>query len=66
MDEIAEMGFEEALRELDLVVERIEGEELTLEESLALYERGQVLLAHCQRQLAAAELKLQQLAVEEL
>ena len=65
MSEMAEPTFETALRELDLVVERLEGENLSLEEAMALFERGQALLARCQDQLAAAELKVHQLMVED-
>jgi len=60
-----EMGFEAALKELETVVARLEQEELPLEESIALFERGQVLLTRCQDQLAAAELQVQQLTVED-
>ncbi len=60
-----EMGFEAALKELETVVARLEQEELPLEESIALFERGQALLAGCQDQLAAAELQVQQLTVED-
>ncbi len=59
-----ELSFEDALRELEVVVARLE-EELPLEEALALFERGQALLKRCQEQLAAAELKVQQLTVED-
>ena len=59
-----ELGFEAALEELETVVKRLEGEELPLEEAITLFERGQALLEHCQGQLAAAELKVEQLTVE--
>jgi len=64
MNEIAELGFEVALRELETVVGRLEEEELPLSEAITLFERGQALLAHCQDQLSAAELKVEILAVE--
>lgn len=57
-----ELGFEAALKELERVVERLEEEELSLEEAIALFESGQKLLARCQKQLAGAELKVQQLS----
>jgi exodeoxyribonuclease VII small subunit len=65
MEQLAEMGFEQALHELEVVVERLEDAELPLEEAIALFERGQALLAHCQEQLDAAELKVRQLTVED-
>ena len=54
--------FEEAFEELAALVEQLEGGELALEASLALFERGQALAAHCGRLLEQAELKLRQLA----
>jgi exodeoxyribonuclease VII small subunit len=65
MEQLAEMGFEQALEELEAVVGRLEDAELPLEEAIALFERGQALLAHCQGQLDAAELKVRQLTVED-
>jgi len=61
MTEISELSFEAAFAELEETVRRLETGELTLEESLALLERGQALAVHCQRQLDAAELKVQEL-----
>ena len=52
------VSFENALEELENVVEQLEGGELTLEESLALYERGIALGDHCQKSLDAAEQKV--------
>jgi exodeoxyribonuclease VII small subunit len=62
--EIESLTFELALRELEQTVARLEGEELTLEESLALYERGQLLAAHCQHQLEQAALRVEQLTAD--
>ncbi len=44
--------FEEALEELETLVERMEGGALSLEESLAAYKRGAELVAHCRKALA--------------
>jgi exodeoxyribonuclease VII small subunit len=62
--EIESLSFELALRELEQIVARLEGEELTLEESLALYERGQLLAARCQHQLEQAGLRVEQLTAD--
>ena len=56
------LSFEEALRELDKIVRRLEGAELSLDESIALFERGQALAARCSSLLDAAELKVKQIA----
>ncbi len=56
-----DMKYEEAYTELESVVEQLEAGTLPLEESLALFERGQELSKHCGVLLEQAELKLQQL-----
>ena len=47
--------FESALTELETIVSRMEGGQLTLEQSLAAYKRGAELLKVCQAQLADAQ-----------
>jgi exodeoxyribonuclease VII small subunit len=66
MSEIGEQRFEEALEELERVVARLEGEELSLDEAIALFKKGQVLLVQCQGQLESAELKVQELTLDNL
>jgi exodeoxyribonuclease VII small subunit len=56
------IAFESALDELEAVVQSLESGRLTLEESLAAYERGIGLYRQCQGALQAAELRVQQLA----
>jgi exodeoxyribonuclease VII small subunit len=56
------LNFEDAFREMEDLVRQLEDGELTLDESLALFERGQALAARCQHLLETAELKVQQLA----
>ncbi|MCY4064141.1 MAG: exodeoxyribonuclease VII small subunit [Chloroflexi bacterium] len=58
MDDIAGLSYEEAYDELEALVARMESGELPLEKSVALYERGQKLSAHCQALLEDAELKI--------
>ena len=54
-----EITYEAALAELEQIVQRMEGGQLPLEESIAAYRRGSELLKHCQQRLAAAERKIQ-------
>jgi len=61
MKEIANLSFEEAFGELEATVARLERGDLSLEESIALFERGQALATHCNVQLDTAELKVRQL-----
>jgi exodeoxyribonuclease VII small subunit len=61
MKDVGELSFEAAFTELEETVQKLEAGELTLEESLALFERGQALATHCQKQLDTAELKVEEL-----
>lgn len=56
------LTFEQALRELEDIVGRLEEGQSTLEESLALFERGQELVAICNQALDGAELRLQKVS----
>lgn len=56
------LSFEDAFAELEEIVRQLEDGSLTLDESLALFERGQALSARCQQLLDTADLKVQQLA----
>lgn len=47
--------FESALGELEIIVTRMEGGQLSLEQSLSAYKRGAELLKFCQAQLADAQ-----------
>lgn len=53
--------FEEALKNLERVVELMEADDLPLETLLAKYEEGIKLVKLCQEKLAEAEVKIQQL-----
>lgn len=55
---VEKMSFEEALKELEMVVGQLERGEVALEESIALYERGAALKARCEAKLAEAEEKV--------
>ena len=58
---MAGLNFEAALRELETIVARLEQGEVDLEDSIALYERGQALKAHCEAKLKSAEGRLEKL-----
>jgi exodeoxyribonuclease VII small subunit len=55
------LPFEEALKQLETIVEAMEAGDLPLETMLARYEEGAKLARHCQTKLDEAELKIQQL-----
>ena len=56
---VEKLSFEAALKELEDIVARLEQGEVELDDSIALYERGQALKAHCEAKLKAAEGRLE-------
>ena len=52
-------SFEDALSELETLVEQMEGGEMSLEQSLGAFERGIALTKQCQQALQAAEQKVE-------
>lgn len=65
---VEELTYEEALAELEEIVSTLEGDASRnpLEESIKLFERGQALAARCSALLEAAELKVKQVAGDEI
>ena len=63
---VEEITYEEALAELEEVVSLLEGEQSQLEDAIKLFERGQALAARCSLLLEAAELKVKQVAGEDI
>ena len=61
---VEELSYEEAVAELEGIVESLEDGQSQLEESMKLFERGQALVAHCGALLESAQLKVQKLAGE--
>jgi exodeoxyribonuclease VII small subunit len=60
---VESMSFEAALRELEGIVSRLEQGEVDLEDSIALYERGTALKAHCEKKLKSAESRLEKIVL---
>ena len=58
-------AFDETLGQLEATVAALEGGQLPLDEALALFERGMRLAQTCQQVLDAAELRIQQLVIEQ-
>ncbi len=57
------MTFEKALAELEAIVQKLEQGSVDLEESIALYERGAALKAHCEAKLKAAQERIEKIVV---
>ena len=60
---IEDLSFEGALRELEAIVSRLEQGDVDLEDSIALYERGQALKSHCEKKLKSAEGRLEKIVL---
>lgn len=58
---ISAMSFEDALRALEEIVRKLEGGEVPLDETIALYERGEDLRKHCQARLDAAQARIEKI-----
>jgi exodeoxyribonuclease VII small subunit len=63
---IDELTYEAAFAELEGIVSALESEQRSLEESMALFERGQLLVKRCAGLLDRAELKVKQLSGSDL
>jgi len=65
---VEELTYEEALAELEEIVSALEGDasQNPLEEAIKLFERGQALASRCGVLLEAAELKVKQVAGDEI
>lgn len=53
------LNFEDALKALETIVHKLESGEAPLDESIALYEQGNVLRALCQKRLDAAKARIE-------
>jgi exodeoxyribonuclease VII small subunit len=62
---VSEMTFEEAMAALETVVAQLERGDVALEDSIALYERGAALKAHCADKLKQAEAKVELIRASE-
>ncbi len=62
-DDIAKMSFEAALRELESIVEKLEAGKIGLEDSIAIYERGERLKSHCEKMLKNAEARIERITL---
>jgi exodeoxyribonuclease VII small subunit len=59
--DISQMTFEDALRALEDVVRKLESGEVPLDESIGLYERGELLRKQCQARLDAAQARIEKI-----
>lgn len=61
--DLSELSFEDALKELETIVRKLESGDAPLDQSIELYTRGERLRAQCVKRLADAEAKIQKLTI---
>ena len=59
--DIAALSFEDALKELERIVDHLERGEVPLDKSIEIYERGEALKTHCDTLLKAAEDRIEKI-----
>ncbi|WP_224701569.1 exodeoxyribonuclease VII small subunit [Devosia aquimaris] len=63
MDDVKTLSFEAALQQLEEIVGKLESGRAPLAESIAIYERGEALKAHCESLLKAAEARIEKITL---
>lgn len=61
---IKDLSFEEALEELETIVEKLEAGDAPLEQSITIYQRGAQLKSHCEAKLKNAQLKVEKIVLD--
>ena len=61
---VNDMSFETALAELERIVDQLEGGNVPLEQSIAIYERGEALKKHCEALLKKAEARIEKITLK--
>jgi len=62
-DDVATLPFERALMELEEIVDRLEKGSVDLEDSIAIYARGEALKKHCENLLKNAEQRIEKITL---
>lgn len=60
---IASLPFEEAMRQLEAIVAELERGDVSLENSIGLYEKGEALKKRCETLLREAEMRIEKIAL---
>ena len=63
-DDIATLPFEQALAQLEAIVDQLEKGAVPLEESIAIYERGEALKRRCEELLRQAEARVDKITTD--
>jgi exodeoxyribonuclease VII small subunit len=62
--DVGQLSFERAIEELESIVKRLEDGKVPLEESVAIYERGEALKRRCEDLLRQAEARVQKITLD--
>jgi len=62
--DVKRLPFERAIEELETIVKRLEEGKVPLEESVAIYERGEILKKRCEELLRQAEARVEKITVD--
>ena len=62
--DVGQLSFERAIEELESIVRRLEDGKVPLEESVAIYERGEALKRRCEDLLRQAEARVQKITLD--
>ena len=65
LPEIKKLSFEEAMKELEEIVKRLEDGRGNLEEAIDMYERGIGLKQHCEKRLREAQMRIEKIMLTE-
>ncbi|WP_342359916.1 exodeoxyribonuclease VII small subunit [Terrarubrum flagellatum] len=61
--DVTKLPFEKALAELEAIVQKLERGEVSLDESITIYERGEALKRHCETLLKSAEARIEKITL---
>ena len=62
--DVDQLSFERAIEELETIVKRLEDGKVPLEESVAIYERGEALKRRCEELLRQAEARVEKITTD--
>ncbi len=62
--DVKKLSFERAMEELESIVTKLEGGKVPLEESVAIYERGESLKRRCEELLRQAEVRVEKITID--
>ncbi|MCW5722710.1 MAG: exodeoxyribonuclease VII small subunit [Devosia sp.] len=62
-EDVKALSFEAALEQLEQIVQKLESGKAPLAESIAIYERGEALKAHCETLLRTAEARIEKITL---